>query len=437
MAVAPSRVIARKTLTDVRSRRSYVSQALSRVLRDGDYHAQDIGYGTRLAHLSVGTCRAVREILDLYLPNAADLAPIALDALVVSATELLYLNAPAHIVDQGVALMKKTNYGLAGLANAVLRQIATQRDDIRATNLAFEFGFPPWLAEQLVGEYGEDVAREVMSVSNEEAPIFGYVLSVAPDDWAEQLTKAGAQITPMGEQTIMIEHMRLIREHPLITSRMILVTDLGAQIALSLAPIGARMLEIGCGRGTKSLMWADRARRAQEDTTLVGVDNNVRKIERAQGEAHALGFDEIIYRVADATDAKSLGDELYDVVFVDAPCSGLGTLRRHSDKRMTLEPGDITQLRDLSARILHTSARSVAKGGILLYATCTISRRENDAVVLGFLASEQGTGFHLDRIRANELPPMIAEAKTHEGLVQMLPRSGGGDGHFIARLVRE
>ena len=438
MGVTPSRVIARKALSDVRANGAYTAQAVSRALDSGEYSAQDVGYGSRLAHMSIGSYHAVSNILSQYLDKPHKLPPLAHDALVVSATELLYLDAPDHAVDQGVELAKASYPRLAGVANAVLRKIAGSREEILRSSPAFEYGFPGWLADQLIGEYGEKIARHIMSASNEQAPIFGYVLSVAPDDWEAQLTDAGANITNLGNQSIIIGNTQAVRTHPLIASRATLIADIGAQTAISLAPIGSRMLEVASGRGTKSLMWADRARLSEPDgiASFVGIDNVAHKVERAAEEARILGYDEITYTVDDATQLAVTGGEKFDVVFVDAPCSGLGTLRRHADKRMTLEPGDIDDLAMLSLSLLRNAARKVAKDGTLVYATCTISRRENDSVISEFLASPEGADFQIDRINNTELPALIGDAVTPEGFVQMLPQPGGGDGHFVARLKR-
>jgi 16S rRNA (cytosine967-C5)-methyltransferase len=169
---------------------------------------------------------------------------------------------------------------------------------------------------------------------------------------------------------------------------------------------------------------------------ITSLDHIAHKIARAREDAAMLGYQEITYQEADATTFGAHGDDTYDVVFVDAPCSGLGTLRRHADKRMTLTPDVLDRLASLSLQILHNVARKVTKGGTLLYATCTISRRENDAVVAGFLATEEGARFKVDRIKDNELPVGVGDAITQEGYMQSLPQPGGGDGHFVARLTR-
>ena len=458
MGVTPARIVARKVLTDVRAHHAYIAQALSRVLTTRAQSARDIGYGTRLAHLSVGCYRAVSEILDEYLDDPAGLAPVARDCLVVSATELLYLDAPTYAVDQGVELMKTVFPSLGGVANAVLRKITESRKTILQTTLGREYGFPQWMAQQFVDEYGLETARQIMEASNTEPPLYACVLSVAPPCWKSQLEQTGARIEPVEGrsgtlQSIAIGNMHAVRAHPLVASRAILISDIAAQVAISLAPVadGTHVLDVCCGRGSKSLMWADLARRAGYRMRITAVDNVAYKIQRAQHDATVLGYDEITFRNADAASLPGADDispkehgfafdtcedAFYNAVFVDAPCSGLGTLRRHSDKRMTLESGDIVHLASLSLRILCNGARKVAKGGALLYSTCTISRRENERVIAEFLGTDSGREFVIDRIDDKELPLVMVGAVTREGFVQTLPRKGEGDGHFIARLRR-
>ena len=448
MGVSASRLIALESLTEVRRSGAYIAFALSRVLERKRYATSDIGYGSRLAHLSVATYRTTSRILANYLPDPQGLPKRVHDALAVSVTELVYLDAPDHVVDQGVELVKHVDRRFAGLANAVLRQVASARSEIRSTSLGYAYGFDDWLARQLVDEYGTQTAREIMRVSNEQAPIFATPLSVAPDDWREQLESAGAIITDCAEHVITIEGMHAIREHPLIVSRAIPIIDPSALQAIKLAPIGGRMLEVGCGRGTKSLIWADRARRSTAGRNLskvgevlspqiVGIDIAPQKIDQARRVATGLGYHEIAYRVEDATRDNGSVAESFDSIFVDAPCSGLGTLRRHSDKRLTLKPDDIESLAELALEMLRSASRKAAKGASLVYATCTISRRENDEVVTRFLDSPDGAGFSVDRIQRSELPAPLAESVGENGWIQMIPLSGGGDGHFIARMKRD
>ena len=444
MAVAASRLIARKTLTEVRSRTAFVTPALSHVLDMGDYSDDERGYGSRLAHRSVASYRVTADILARYLRDPDALPPVVHDALVVSATELLYLDAPDHAVDQGVELVKASYPGLAGLANAVLRKIVADRQGLLAESSAYRFGFPPWLADRLIDEYGEEHAFAIMTTSNEEAPIYAVVLSVAPKDWKEQLEDAGAVIESMEGNSIRIHNMGAIRNHRLITSRAILICDVNAQVAQSLAPVGTRMLDVCSGRGSKTLLWIDRVQRHLSEgdapdlhqyAEVIGIDDSAHKIEVAARQAAQLGYERIEYRVEDATKPGSDETEVYDVVFVDAPCSGIGTLRRHADKRMTLQPADIDELAVLSEKILRTSAQKVASGGVLVYATCTISRKENDDIVAAFLASGEGSRFHLDPIDRSELPFADEEVQIDNGCVQMFPQSSGGDGHFVARFT--
>jgi 16S rRNA (cytosine967-C5)-methyltransferase len=124
-----------------------------------------------------------------------------------------------------------------------------------------------------------------------------------------------------------------------------------------------------------------------------------------------------------------------DAAFVDAPCSGLGTLRRHPEKRWRIAPSDLTDLGVLGLELLASAASLVRPGGIVVYSTCTVARKENAEVVESFLANELGKEFHIESLD-EAVPGEWRRFVTAEGYFSSFPVSGGPDGHFAARLVR-
>ena len=125
-----------------------------------------------------------------------------------------------------------------------------------------------------------------------------------------------------------------------------------------------------------------------------------------------------------------LGDRLFDTVFVDAPCSGLGTLRRHPEIRWRLKRGTIAEMAELDGRLLASAAAHVAPGGLLAYATCTITHEENADTVQKFLASEVGAGFTLVPYQNPELgieAPFFSTALVPDG----------PDAHFLALMRKQ
>ncbi|MCL2024946.1 MAG: methyltransferase domain-containing protein [Coriobacteriia bacterium] len=433
--LAASREIARATLSVVREREAYFAEAFSATLERTPHVERDIGYAARLARMSVGTFTAISPLLNSFLERPDKLPTHAFDCLAVSATELLYTDTDTYaVVSQGVELMRSHYPHLASLANAVLRRVVNEAptwldapDLMPVERLARRYGFPGWLASMFDAEQGYEEAEAILRASNEEPPVFVHVLSVAPDDWRAQLEVAGARVEETDvAYAYRIEHFGHVRTHPLVMSRAVLVTDLAVSRLIEQLDGDPRtILDVCCGRGTKSLLLADRARRRGMHAQVIAVDNGAHKIERARADAAALGYDEVTFHHADIIDLNP-EDIPFDasdaaaLIFIDAPCSGLGTLRRHPDKRLRLQPDDIDRLVALQSAIVSAAARFATGGTTVAYATCTISERENDGVVGRFLADVAGDTF----TRTNTVRTRLGEHGQDGHIMTLMERKG-------------
>jgi len=227
----------------------------------------------------------------------------------------------------------------------------------------------------------------------------------------------------------------------------LIAMDLAAQqvVALTDARPGQAVLEVGCGRGYKSLALVASARRRGGAARVVGVDIHRFKVDVARKAAQTFGADssELQFAELDLSAPKAVArletqriSASFDSVLLDAPCSGLGTLRRAPDKRWRLQASDIDALAKLNLELLTQSASFVAPGGALLYATCTITPEENRDLIAAFLGSAEGRLFTIEAIRSDELSEVFAESLSEEGFFACLPQLNGPDGHFAARLRR-
>jgi 16S rRNA (cytosine967-C5)-methyltransferase len=218
-----------------------------------------------------------------------------------------------------------------------------------------------------------------------------------------------------------------------------LVTDAAAQIApLACAAPGGVVVDVAAGRGTKTAQIQAASVEAGEACTLFALDLHEFKAQVLTRRMGDLGVPGVTAVVGDATDMAvvrglpPLGSA--QAVMLDAPCSGLGSLRRRPEKRWRVSPEDIDRLADLQSEMLEQSARLVRVGGRVVYSTCTVSRRENEDVVRRFLEAAGG-GFD-----TAPLPEAVSQAWpddiTSEGWLQTLPGAGGPDGHFVAVLER-
>ena len=208
----------------------------------------------------------------------------------------------------------------------------------------------------------------------------------------------------------------------------ILVSDASAQaVAACVLEDGkpSSVLEVGAGRGTKTIMLQSMAMRTYgEQLNLTSMDSHSFKSNLLEKRAQEYGvkIGDIVTGNATRLDTV-MPERMFDLIFIDAPCSGLGTLRRHHEIRWRLTPEHIAELADTNLAMLKSAANHVEVGGCIVYATCTVTYDENNGVVKRFLESEQGASF--------KLAPIAGKACFAPRLVH-----GSPDAHFAARFVR-
>ena len=171
------------------------------------------------------------------------------------------------------------------------------------------------------------------------------------------------------------------------------------------------------------------AQRMENRGRILAFDIYEEKLGRIMRNAERLGISIIETQLLDAREIGAHYGVCADRVLVDAPCSGLGVLRRKPDARWRKSSSDAKTLPPLQLAILASAARTVKQGGVLVYSTCTMERSENAAVVEAFLRGHED--FVLEETGA-----FLPEQKTADRMVQIMPETGGPDGFFIARMRR-
>ncbi|MBA4370587.1 MAG: hypothetical protein C0418_03290 [Coriobacteriaceae bacterium] len=222
---------------------------------------------------------------------------------------------------------------------------------------------------------------------------------------------------------------------------LVIVADAASQFAP--AAIGSHpngvLIDLAAGRGTKTLLLQTHAAAAGAPADIYAVDIHPFKTAVLEDRMRSLEIPGVTALTGDSTRPETIlalppaGSA--DAVLVDAPCSGLGTLRRRPEMRWRVSPADIGPLAALGTELLRAAASLVRPGGVVVYSTCTVTRAENADVVEGFLGSEEGSGFRLRRLDA-VVPEQWRDFVTVEGWFQSLPATDGPDGHFVATLER-
>ena len=307
--------------------------------------------------------------------------------------------------------------------------------------LAAEASLPSWIAGRFASELGLEEARALCRAMNQRAPLTvrANLLRGTRDELRERLAAEGvaAEPTPHSPWGLTLDGHANAFALRAFRDGLFEIQDEGSQLVV--LACGARpgwtVVDACAGAGGKSLALAMEMRNRG---SLHAWDVDAERLDEARRRARRAGVHNLRARVIPAAgpEAEEAAADLAgkaDLVLVDAPCSGLGTLRRRPDARWRLEPGDPERFaaaqRELGARF----ARMVRPGGRLVYATCAIGRTENEEVA-EFLAAEPGLApLPLERT----LGPERARALGAEGhLLRLLPHRHGTDGFFVAAFER-
>ena len=348
-------------------------------------------------------------------------------------------------VNTAVQLSKGVRGGsVAGLVNAVLRRATTEWQQVSFPSpqddpigyLATRWSHPAWLVERWLVRYGFDETEALLRANNEAAPtvLRANCCKTSPGDLLARLREAGctAEATTYSPVGISVEHAGPPERIAGYTEGLFSLQGEASQlVALLVAPRpGQRVLDACAAPGGKTTHLAELMGNHGE---IVALDANTRGVERLARMSQRLGLSIVRAAVADATEWRPADGVRFDALLLDAPCSGLGTLRQHPEVRWRRTPDDIAGLSALQQRLMLHLAEFVRPCGTLVYATCTLSAEENDDVLTRFLHT------HPD-FRIDDPRPLLPDAARTligaDGVLRTLPQRHGMDGFFAVRLKR-
>lgn len=447
-SASPARQAALRVTSIVRARDAFAQELIRKYIDSSRMSREDRAFATRLTLGVVSSYGTLDDVINRCLDRVSDINDDVRDALRISTYEIIFLKKEPHAaVSQGVELVKTIAPKASGLANAVLRRIADKahkfpfgdpRTDIEA--FARLHAFPEWLAKRALLDLGPEATRDYLAGSNEPAPLFVAINAAKADESEVVETIVAAHGDPVavsvnGEDIpgcYCLSEGRVLfdgRVRHMIQTGQLLVSDASSQQIARLVLTEekpASLLEVGAGRGTKTvLIQSDAQRRyGSQIDEYVTVDNLEFKtnITAERAEEYGIHVSESITGDATVLD-DVVGERAFDVVFIDAPCSGLGTLRRHPEIRWRLNPEKIDEFAKTGLALLKSASTHVAPGGSIVFSTCTITRAENIDVVKAFLASDEGASFALAPIGG---APCFNPAL----------KPGSPDAHFAVRLVK-
>ena len=318
------------------------------------------------------------------------LEPLVRSILSVALFELEDARTPDYaVVDAAVSTAKSTGRS-AGLINALLRRYLRERASLEADisrSAAARYAAPQWLAERLREDW-PDRWTDILAASDAQAPMWLRVNPrlVTAADYVATLGEAGIEAVaePRVPQAVLLAVPRDVGEVPGFADGVVSVQDLGAQCVafpLRLEP-GQRVLDACAAPGGKTALMAEREPRLAR---LIAVDVDRKRLGRVRENLERGGLEaEVVH--GDAAAPEGWWDGVpFDRILLDAPCSALGVIRRHPDIRLRRSPQELAKMPAVQMRLLTAAFGMLARGGRLVYATCTLTRRENGELIRAFL----------------------------------------------------
>lgn len=432
-----TRRLAARVIDDVITRRLALDETLETVLATRDARAlddRDKGLVRAIAMRAIRHFGAISKALAARLERGLPRHSGPFEAIMASGiAQILYLDVPDHAaVDITVELVQADPdcRRYVALANAVLRRIAREKNDILKSIRPLEDNTPSWLADRWVETYGLEKAREIAAAHNHDAAVDLTVKS-DPDLWAEKLD---AMVMPTG--SLRLKTRAAIPSLDGFAEGEWWVQDAAAALPaiLMAAQKHERIADFCAAPGGKT------AQLALPGAKIVAVDRSGKRLQRLRTNLDRLRLAAEVIEI----DALQYQGGPFDAILVDAPCSATGTIRRHPDVAWTKGPEDIRKMTILQSKLLDKAASLLRSGGRMIYCTCSLEPEEGEKQIEALL--ERNATLKRAPFRSADLAAFdgtLAEALTGQGELRTLPfmlpheekRMAGLDGFFASRLI--
>ena len=439
------REIALDLLTTIEKNQSYSNLLLNTTIEKNELSQKDVGLLTELTYGTLQRKMALDFYLNPFIKDNKKLADWIHHLLRLTLYQMVYLDRipDRAAIYEAVDIAKKRGHkGIASLVNGVLRSI--QRKGLPSLNeisdpnkrLAMETSHPEWLVTRWVDQFGFDKTKEMCEI-NLTAPMQTArvnLTKISRDECVALLEEDGFQIE---KSPIIPEAIRCLKGNlaSTISFKYGMFTIQDESSMLATYALGAEkdefVLDACAAPGGKSTHIAEKMNNTGE---VISVDLHQHKVRLINDNARRLGLENIKTSVSDSRHLQDkFKNVLFDRILLDAPCSGLGVMRRKPDMKYTKTEKDLERLSTIQQDLLKSVSPLLKKGGILVYSTCTVDKEENENTVLKFL--ENNPDFEPDLTFKDRMPEAVQPFITGYDL-QVFPQDFGSDGFYIAVLKK-
>lgn len=437
------REVALQTLLAIEKNHSYSNLLLNNMIKKYQLHRKDIALLTEIVY---GTIQR-RDTLDYYLKPflKKKLDKWVQILLRLTLYQIVYLDRVPEraAIFEAVEIAKRHGHkGIASMVNGVLRNIQRNGvpsfEEIRdpASRLAIETSHPEWLVRRWIGQIGYENTEKMCNINSQAPSQTARVntTKISKEKLIELLTNEGFEVTggDLCSESIKSIKGNLANSNAFREGYLTIQDESSMLVAKALGPVEwDKVLDSCAAPGGKTTHIAELLKNTGQ---VFSLDLHHHKVKLINEQVSRLQLTNVDTMVLDSRNVlEHFEKNSFDKILVDAPCSGLGVIRRKPDIKYAKTEQDIKKLANIQYDILDAVAPLLKKGGRLVYSTCTIDREENQDTVESFL--QRHNQFTLDMTLESRMPDKV-KPYVQNGQIQILPHYFGTDGFFIASMVK-
>lgn len=428
-----ARGLALSVLEEVFDQGAYSNIALNKALDFSRISAQDKGLATELVYGTVSRKITLEWYLAHFIEDREKLDTWVYYLLMLSLYQLVYLDKlPPHAVVNDAVDIAKRKPGTDKFVNAILRKMSQSTlpnpAEIKRKNkrLSVQYSVPVWLVQTLIAEYGDERAEKIFqSLHTRNKASIRVTDGKQVEGLAEELDAQQSQLSPVG----LVKSQGHFAATDYFKQGLITIQDETSQLVAPTLQIQGdeRILDACAAPGGKTCHMGSYLTSGK----ILALDLYEHKLALIEENAQRLGLaDKIETKRLDASRVhEEFGPDTFDKILVDAPCSGMGLIRRKPDIRYNKAAMDFDSLKAIQLQILDSVCQSLKIGGIITYSTCTIIKKENQEVIQEFL--HQHPNFEQVMLEHPKSDIMV------DGCLLITPEQYQTDGFFIGQLRRK
>lgn len=441
-----ARTIAAAVLRDMEQEGAYSNLKLNQYFKGCDLEYKDRSFASEILYGTLRNKLKIDYMIGRFSKMDLDnMSPWARNIIRTAVYQIFYMDRVPEFaaVNEAVEIAKSKDRKAASFVNGLLRGILRNKDafnkiDVKdpVKRMSIEYSHPEWFIRKYLPIYGKEFLCRWMEKNNTPSHMTVRVNTLKADaDAVEGLFQRKDIDVKRGivPEALILKGYGMIEKSDEYMNGLITIQDESSMLASRvLNPLpGSRALDMCSAPGGKA---THMAQLMEDSGKLIAFDLHPHKIKLIRDNAMRLGIHIIKAQEGDAAKHNNELEKYADFLLLDAPCSGLGLMRKKPEIRWRVTEEDIMTLQKVQKEILWNVSSYVKPGGHMLYSTCTITKEENEDVLRDFLKSNNE--FYVEDI-SSYIPDEIKDSITNEGYLKLFPQEHDTDGFFIAKLGRK